>query len=336
MDEQRQRIVEDLAGVLRGEIRCDSLTASLYSSDASLYQIMPLGVVTPRDRDDVLTLANYSRETGIPLFARGAGTGLAGEALGDGLIVDFSRHMRDVLSVDGDTVRVQPGVVRDQLNAVLRESGRYFPPDPSNSAVTTIGGMIAVDAAGSHSIRVGSTRDHVKSLECVLADGSLIEFGVESLLELSLADHAAAGDATADDNRHLKRTIVSKLIKILADNRELIDQKQPALIRNCCGYFLRNVLHEDRVNLPRILVGSEGTLALFTEATLHTSPLPEHRGAVLLLFGQLEAAIRTVQAIVGQQPSACDLLDRRLLFLAREADPRFEKLISPAAEAALL
>ena len=335
--------MEDLSGLLEGELDCRPATCAVYASDASIYQITPLGVAWPRNTADVITLAKYAADTDTPLFPRGAGTGLAGQAIGDGIIVDFSRHMNRLISTDGNTVRVQPGIVRDKLNEQLRESGRYFPPDPSNTAITTIGGMCGVDAAGSRSVRVGSMRDHVASLEMVLAGGECIEWGRETL-ELLRAVSPQPADVSREDSQgqivlaelQSKRNIVSKLAKILEDNAELIRQKQPPLPRNCSGYYLRNILDGESLHIPRMLVGSEGTLGLFTELTLYTAPRPAHRGVVLLLFGQLAAAIRTVQAISDSQPSACDLLDRRLLSLAREADPRFAELISPAAEAALL
>ena len=129
MDEQRRRIIEDLSGALDGELRSDPITIAMYSSDASLYQIEPLGVAFPKHRDDVITLAKYSSEAHIPLIARGAGTSVAGQSIGNGLIVDFSRHMRRIESIDEDSVQVQPGIVRDELNRALRKYGRYFPPD---------------------------------------------------------------------------------------------------------------------------------------------------------------------------------------------------------------
>lgn len=350
MDEQQSRIFEDLTGVVRGELLCDSLSMAMYASDASLYQVPPLAVVCPRDREDVLTIARYAGEMKLPLIPRGGGSGVAGGALGGGLIVDFSRHMHGIGEIGAETVRVEPGVVRDRLNAALRPYGRYFAPDPSNTAVSTVGGMLAVDAAGSHAVRVGSTRDHVQSIDLVLPGGRSFEATRESLEGLrtdSVLDSGSVREAGTSVigaggtdpqavSEETRRTIISRVAKLLGENERLILERQPHLLRNASGYYLRNVLSDDHVNLPRMLVGSEGTLGLFTGATLHTSPLPPCRGVVLLLFGQMEAAIRTVQAISSQQPSACDLLDRRLLTLAREADPRFEKLISPAAEAALL
>lgn len=338
MDQQQQRISEDLAGVIAGEIRFDALTLELYSSDASLYQIRPVGVVYPRDREDVLHLARYSREHDLPLVPRGAGSGVAGGALGRGLVMDFSRHMTEIEHVGDQLVRVQPGVVRDRLNERLRERGRYFPPDPANTMATTVGGMLGVDAAGSHAVRVGSTRDHVRSIEVVLAGGHLMELGRESLGETIQAarPRAAANGESGADEQEFKRQLISRLAQLLVDHGQLIRDRQPPLIRNCCGYHLRTVLTDGLLHLPRLLVGSEGTLALFTAATLHTSPLPPHRGVVLLLFTEVESAIRAVHAINSEQPSACDLMDRRIMSLAREAHTGFAGLIPQSAEAALL
>lgn len=344
MEEQQVRnIVEDLTGLLQGEIRCDRLTVGMYANDGSLYEIRPIGVVFPRSRDDVIALARYAAEQNIPLIPRGAGTGLAGESLGTGLVVDFSRHMRHIESIGSETVRVQPGVVCSQLNKALHKHGRYFPPDPSGASVTTIGSMLALDAAGSHSVRVGSTRDHVRSIELVLAGGDCIEVGDERLVSANGNGDVPAGHTTRSDNpvagdyaATVKHNLVARLAQLLSDNAGLIAERQPPLIRNRCGYHLRGVLNGKVLRLARMIVGSEGTLGFFTAATLHTARLPAHRGVVLLLFNQMEAAVRAVQVIAAQQPSACDLLDRRLLTLAREADARFAELISPNAEAALI
>ncbi|MCA9080080.1 MAG: FAD-binding protein [Planctomycetaceae bacterium] len=330
MDDLQQRIAEDLSGVFEGELRFDEITRQAYATDASVYHLLPLGVACPRHEQDVVTLTRYAAENYLPLIPRGAGTGLAGGAIGHGLVIDFSRHMHAIESIDESTVRVQPGVVREQLNRRLREYGRYFAPDPSNSRVTTIGGMIGVDAAGSHAVRVGSTRDHVQQMRLVLASGTLLDVGMEPLRQ------PFPQNAPEDDPERIRHHLVHRLAHLLQSHAELIQTRQPPLLRNCAGYHVRTLLQRDEVNLPRLIVGSEGTLAICTSATLHTSPLPANRGAVLLLFGTLEAAIRSVQGITEQQPSACDLLDRRLLSLAREADERFAQLIPASAEAALL
>ena len=181
MEELRRRLVEDLSDTIEGELRVDPAAVAVFSSDASLYEIEPIAVVFPAHTRDVEVIAAYSADNNIPLIPRGAGSGLAGGAIGRGIVIDFSRHMNRVLWVDGNRVRVQPGVVREQLNRELRKHGRYFAPDPSNSRITTIGGMLGVDAAGSHAVRYGSTRDHVESIECVLSGGQRMELGREPL-----------------------------------------------------------------------------------------------------------------------------------------------------------
>ena len=323
MEEQQQRLLDDLLGEFEGDLQVDAVTREIYSSDGSIYQILPLGVACPRHTDDVKLLARYSHENDIPLIARGSGSGVAGGCLGRGLVVDFSRYMNKILEVDESTVRVQPGVVRDELNRNLRQSGRYFPPDPSNTAITTIGSMLALDAAGSHAIRVGSTRDHVISIETVLAAGEVI-------------NARQYEDVMSIPEPGFENELVHQTAQLLKENESLIRLLQPPLIRNCSGYHLRSVLEGKELNLPRLLVGSEGTLGIFTEATLHISELPRRRGVALLLFQDLESSIEAIQSIIPLQPSACDLLDRRLLSLARDADARFRTLIPDHAEAALL
>ncbi len=338
MDEYQQRLHEDLSGLLNGEVAFDPLVVAMYASDASLYEISPLGVVYPKDHDDVVQLAKYASEVNLPLIPRGAGSGVAGGAIGEGLIVDCSRHLRAIEAIHQTTVRVQAGVTLQQLNTVLREYGRYFSPDPANASVTTVGGMLGVDAAGSHAVRVGSMRDHVLSLLMVLGNGESIEVGEEAVGYESTVpnDMEEAIQLAQEDWTSHKQILISKLAKLLRDNTALINEKQPPLPRNCSGYLLQGVLVQDRLQLNRMLVGSEGTLGLFTAATLHTSPLPAHRGVVLMLFGGLEPALHAVQTIAEYQPSACDLLDRRLLSLAREADRRFERIIPLTAETALI
>ncbi len=310
---------------MAGEVRCDDVFVQLFASDASIYEIKPLGVVRPRSTADVAACVRYAAEKRIPIHARGAGTGVAGESLGPGLILDFSAHLRRVIRIDADRVRVQPGVVHERLNEQLRRQGRMFGPDPATSAVTTLGSMLAIDAAGSRWLKYGSTRRHVQSLQVVLADGQVLELGREPL---------ADGQSTSTIPR--KRELVNRLAALLAEKAELIRRNQPNCPQNHCGYNLVDVLGEGYIDVARLLVGSEGTLALITEATLGTEPLPRHRGVALLLFDSLDKAARAVPDILASNPTACDLMDRRHLSLAREAEPRFEQLIPPETEAVLL
>lgn len=325
MDQQRKRIQEDLRGLVAGEVRCDDVFVQLYASDASIYQIKPLGVVRPRSVDDVVAIVQYAREHQLPVHPRGAGTGLAGESLGPGLVVDFSPHFRRILQTDDDRVRLQPGVVHERLNHHLRARGRIFGPDPAMSDVTTMGSVVALDGAGSHWLKYGSARRHVVSLQVVLADGTLLEAGREPLI-----------DGTSHDPQPRKRELINQLVTLLSHHAETIRAHQSKSPVNRCGYQLADVLAEGHFDLARLLTGSEGTLALTTEMTLATQPLPRQQGMALLFFDRLENAARAVQEILPLGPAACDLMDRRHLSLARESAPRYETLIPAATEALLL
>lgn len=314
-----RRLQDDLHGFFKGDVLFDDVSRRLYSTDASIFQVKPAGIVMPRDEEDVCGLVHYAQEHDIALIARGAGTGLAGESLGTGLIVDLSKYFRAILEVGADTVRVQPGVTYAAVNARLATIGRRFAPDPASGAVCTIGGMLANNASGSRAIKYGYTRDHVRSLRIVLDNGDAVSVGREWI-------HA---DGSAS---HL-HDIVATLGVLLEQNRDLIAANQPRTPFNRLGYQLAGVLQDEMLDLRRLLVGSEGTLAFFTEATLRTTPIPLGRCVVLVNVASLERAIQAVQRVVSTGPSACELIERRLLSLARGSETG---LISSAAEAVLM
>lgn len=318
-----RRLQDDLHGFFKGDLLFDDVARQLYSTDASIFQVKPSGIVLPRDEEDVRHLVHYAQEHGIALCARGAGTGLAGESLSNGLIVDLSKHFRAILEVGADTVRVQPGVTFASLNARLAECGRRFAPDPASGAVCTIGGMLATNASGSRAIKYGTTREHVRSVRAVLDNGDIVSLARDTSL------HAA--DATS----HL-HDILAALGVLLEQNQELIAASRLRVPFNRLGYQLDGVLAGSSLDLPRLLVGSEGTLALFTEATLQTMPIPAGRCLVMVNVVSLERAIQAAQRVLATGPSACELIDRRLLSLARGSEVGLaSSLISPAAEAVL-
>ncbi len=319
-----RRLQDDLQGFFKGEILFDDIARLLYSTDASIFQVKPAGVVLPRDEEDVCRLVRYAQEQGIALIARGAGTGLAGESLGAGLVVDLSRHLRQIVAVGADSVRVQPGVTYAALNARLAEVGRRFAPDPASGGVCTLGGMLANNASGARAIKYGYTRDHVQALRTVLDNGDAVSVATEQL--------ARTGEA----GTHL-HDIATALGVLLEQNRELITSAKPRTPFNRLGYQLDGVLVDQMLNLPRLLIGSEGTLGFFTEATLRTIPLAEGRCSVLVNVAGLGQAIEVVQRVLDTGPSACELIDRRLLRLARIGENgALGSLISSAAEAVLV
>jgi FAD/FMN-containing dehydrogenase/Fe-S oxidoreductase len=331
MDPDQQRVEEDLRGLVQGDVRCDDVFTQLYATDASIYELRPLGVVRPRNTNDVVATVRYAAENHLPIHARGAGTGLAGESLGRGIVLDFSRYLRRIVSDDGDTVRVQPGVVLESLNRYLRRSGRLFGPDPAMRSVTTMGSVVAIDAGGSHWPRYGSTRQHVEELQVVLADGTLLRVGRHPV------HHGGNGHADdANNAEHRLRSLVDSVAGLVKRHSRTIEERKPRSPVNCSGYRLDDVLTGNELNLAKLLVGSEGTLALITEATVTVEPLPLHRSSVLLLFESLDNAAHAALEISAGKPAACDLMDRRHLSLARDTDVRYELLIPGEAEAVLL
>ncbi len=197
MDPSRaERVLDDLKGVLKGELLFDDLSRTLYATDASIFEVRPAGVAVPRDEEDVAALVRYAGENQVPLVARGAGSGLAGEALGTGLVVDLSRHFRAIVSTGADTVTVQPGVVYRTLAAHLAREGRRFAPDPAH-AECTLGGMLATNASGARAFRHGYTRDHVESLRVVLDSGDVADAGRRPRWPVADAPHDRLDDVVS-------------------------------------------------------------------------------------------------------------------------------------------
>ncbi len=326
MDDQRAQIYDDLRGLIAGELLFEPLERAPYAFDASLYEIDPLGVVAPRTEADLVALVKYAASNSIPLHARGAGTGVAGESLGPGLVIDFSRHLRRVIAIRPDSVCVQPGVVLDSLNAQLAPLGRKLGPDPSGSESATIGGMIGIDSSGARSLAYGSIADHVRGLRVVFANGEVAD----------LAPSPWPPDHMESESETYAELVGRKVGTLLHYHAENIARRWPRSVRNRAGYAIQASLSAGQLDLARLVVGSEGTLALVTEATLSTVAIPAAQGAILLPFGRLADAADAVVDCLEDSPSACELHDWRTLSLARDLSPIYRAWIPEAAEAALV
>ncbi|MCO5180156.1 MAG: FAD-binding protein [Candidatus Promineofilum sp.] len=296
--------VADCRRHVAGELRDDLYTRVLYSTDASLYQVMPHAVVIPRTIEDVIAAVALAAEYGLPVLPRGAGTSLAGQAVNEALIIDFTRHLDAIVEINPDErwVRVQPGVVVDDLNASLRPHSLQFGPDPASSDRSTVGGMVANNATGSHSLLYGMTADHVQAMEVVLADGS----------RLALPPSA---NPTGGNIR-----VVTGIKELIADsaNRQIIREGTPHYWRRCGGYNLDRLMTSDTPNLAQLVCGSEGTLAVMTEITLGLVPRPAHTGLALVHFDDLPTALAAVPAMLETQPAAVELIDHLSLTLCRD------------------
>ena len=325
MDPERARIQADLSGQLEGEVRCDDTFLQMYASDASIYEMVPIGVVRPAGTDDVVACVKYAEENEISLMPRGGGSNVTGACVGKGLVLDFSYSMRRTRAVGRDTVTVQPGVVLGDLNRQLKPHGHFFAPDPATRNVTTVGGTLAMNTLGSHWKSYGSPRENVMRLKVVLANGEVVEFD------------SSRSIATTNAEPQLRAQMYANRVeRVLSRNGELISQNRPNTVQNHAGYNLFDLKQGSQTDLTRLFVGSEGTLGVIVEAVLQTRPLPKHRGVALLFSDRLDSAAKAAVEINKMGIAACDLLDRRLLSLAREINPEYRRLIPSDAEAMLL
>ena len=332
-----ETIARDLRSLLRGDVEFDPISRRLYATDAGLSQIEPLGVVSPRDAEDVARLVTYAAERGLPLVARGMGSGLNGAAVGAGIQVDFTRYMNAVLEVapDASWVRVQPGVVMASLNRYLVPYGAFFAPDPSSENHCCLGGMIGTNASGARSVAYGGTIDHVLALDVVMADGSLFQ---AKPLELDGEEMATllAGASFAS------RAFASVLPDLRAE-QEVIRAGVPRVVKNSCGYRVEAVLDQGPprdgpplARLQRLFVGAEGTLGLVTEATLNVVPLPARRAIAMAYFPSIFTSGEAVPGILALSPTAVEIMDSRFLSVVREHDSRVDAMLPEATDTALL
>ncbi|GAB3429896.1 FAD-binding and (Fe-S)-binding domain-containing protein [Flindersiella endophytica] len=302
---------EAIAAALRkqldGDVRVDPYTLHLYSRDASMYAIQPLAVALPRHAADVAAIVRTAGELGVPVLPRGAGTSLAGQTVGRAIVVDCSRHLNGILSIDPEnrTAYVQPGVVQDQLNRAAAEHGLMFGPDTSTSNRATIGGMIGNNSAGSHSITYGSTIDHVNAVDVVLADGS----------QTVLAPRPVA-DAGTSSGRRLEDQIYRALPPLLRQRAAALAGFPPHQ-RHSGGYRIDRVLHDELVDPVKVVVGSEGTLAIVTEAEVRLVPKPKARAIAVGHFRSTPEAVAATGDALAQGAGSVELLDRTILDLSR-------------------
>jgi FAD/FMN-containing dehydrogenase/Fe-S oxidoreductase len=327
--------LKSLAAQIQGEVHADEYYRSLYSTDASIYQIKPLAVVVPRSIVDVEATIAWSKAHRWPIIPRGGGTSLSGQSIGAGIVIDFSKYMNRILEIDPErqTARVEPGVILDQLNAAAAKHRLQFAPDVATSSRANLGGMLGNNSAGSRSIWHGKMVDHVVEVTAILPDGSKTVLKPESPAQWAAA--IQRGDSWGDVRREVEQ--------VVSREREEILKRYPRVLRRVSGYNLdefvpecvgripiprlvalvrereRERYPEAQFNLARLLVGAEGTLATVTEALVHLVPLPAARGLLVLHFSSLAAAVGATEAVLACDPSAAELFDGQILRLAEKS-----------------
>jgi FAD/FMN-containing dehydrogenase/Fe-S oxidoreductase len=319
-----EEIASDLRNVVRGDVFVDILHRAAYSTDASIYRIVPMCVVAPRDAADVAAVVRYTAAGGIPVAARGAGSGVAGESLCSGIVFDMTRYMNKIVGVDGDGASVvcEPGVVLDDLNKYLSKYSRKIGPDPSSANRATVGGCVANNATGAHSLQYRYIGEYVESIEVVLADGSVVEFGN------NLDPNKARDDRVA--------AIARDCLGLISQNEAVIAKALPKSKRNRSGYNIGGICHDGRIDLARFLAGSEGTLGIFTKIKLRTVAMPAAKGLLQLEFDSLAKMAKAAPIVVDGGATACELMDKTLIDLAFAALPKYRDILPGGAEAVLL
>ncbi len=315
--EDTSALRQQLEAQIEGDVRFDAVYRGMHATDASVYQIMPLGVVMPKTRQDVVCTVQLCHQFGASITARGGGTSQAGQAIGAGVQLDFSRHMNRVLELDLDNrrVRVEPGIVLDELNDQLKPHGLQLPLDLSTSNRATIGGMLANNSAGTRSIIYGKTIDFVEELSAVLADGSVVD--MRPLCGPEVAARCA--------QRDLEGACYRIVQQLAAEHRDEIQRRYPRILRRVGGYNLDDFVSPASFNLSRMLVGSEGTLGLTVAATLRLEPLPLARALCTVQFEDVLEALSATPLILEHSPSALELIDRFILDTTK-GRTRFEPL----------
>jgi len=300
------RLEARLRREVRGEVLFDTFSRGRYATDASIYQIEPLGVVVPRSREDAAAAIAIAREEGVPVLPRGAGTSQCGQTVARALVIDCSKHLDKVISVDveGRRARVEPGVVLDRLNRLLRQHKLFFPVDPSTASRATIGGMTANNSCGSRSLRYGNMVHNVRGLDALLADGSQAWFG------------EVPGNFDDSTMPERYRDLVRRMRSLHRSEADEIERRFPKVLRRVGGYNIDSI-SEAGHNMARLLVGSEGTLAFFNEIELDLQPIPAHRVLGICHFPSFYSAMAATQKIVQLGPSAVELVDRTMIELSR-------------------
>ncbi len=339
MSEALFDFLNELGKRTTGALRTDEYSRILYSTDASIYQVKPHGILLPQTVDDVQAAVELAAKHRVPLLPRTGGSSLAGQAVNHALVMDFTRHLDKVLEVNQEEmwVRVQPGIVLDALNVYLRQYGLQFGPDPASSNRAAMGGIVSNNATGSHSILYGMTADHVLEMEVILSDGTRTRFG--PLESAALLQHTQKSGLEGDIYRQMRALTQNPA------NQEIIRNATPRHWRRCGGYNLDRLVpvvngrptyrwpHDDRFNLTKMVCGAEGGLGVITELKLNLVPLPSHTALAVVHFNSLAEALTAVPLMLEVGPSAVELLDNLGLTMCRDV-PQYARLLATFVQGA--
>ena len=334
---------------IKGAVRWDDISRALYASSAAVVEVWPSCVVEPKDADDVIRTMQFAREHQIPVTCRGAGSGVAGQSLGQGVIIDFAVHMNKLLETNPSEgwARVQPGLVKDDFDAELGTFDMFWPPDPSSSPWCTVGAMVSNNSGGAKSIRWGTAKDYLLELDVLLSDGERVKLRP---LKVERGKIQFPEDATAAEIR-----LAEGAYQLAKENAKLIKKERPEATRSSSGYNVFEILHAEQtadiqtyyprtefdpkggvLDMPRLFSGSEGTLGILLEAKLRVLKLPRKQAGLTLYFDSNKAMAEGVVKLLDTRPTKLEVLDRGFIDVAAESDPELAEGIPDALASMLI
>ncbi len=302
---------QDLKRAVSGEVRFDPFSKAMYSTDASIYRMDPVGVVIPRNADDVSAVLEIASKNGVKVLPRGGGTSLSGQTVNQAVVMDFSKYMHNVLEVNKEErwVRTQPGVTIDDLNRQLKSQGLFFTPDPSTSSRANVGGAMGNNSCGSHSIIYGKTVDQVREMDVVLSDGSPAHLGQISA-EILAQKQKLTG---------LEGDLYRRIPEIATASAAEVEKRFPKILRRVGGYNLDLVQDPSDLNLVKMAVGSEGTLLAVTSAKLNLEPIPPFKGLAVIHFRDIVESMEATVATLEENPAAVEHIGEMIIREARNS-----------------
>ncbi|PLX66123.1 MAG: anaerobic glycerol-3-phosphate dehydrogenase subunit C [Denitrovibrio sp.] len=312
MPQLTKNIFEELSESIKGDVYTDTVRRYLHSTDGSYFRVEPACVVYPSHVDDVVTAVKFATRYGLSVHSRGAGSGLCGSAIGNGIILDFAKYMNELIEVDKEnkTFTCLPGYRFGELDIELKGKGLFFPPDPSSGEYATFGGMYGTNASGAHSVKYGNVADYIEDAEFVTTEGKVYTLSGLSSTEMDKLDEP-----------------FKRLIKLYYDNSDTIDNGYPKIRFNVNGYNLKGLLKDGKLMLGKLFGGSEGTLAVVTKLKFRLIDKPTHDSLVVAYFDNIIDSAKAVQAILPMNPAGIEIMDKSLLQLAKDSDEKLREAI---------
>lgn len=316
--------IQELQKLVRGEITTDEEYLDFYSTDGSIFEIRPKAIFYPKDTEDIQSAVKFLHKEAsdgrvLPLIPRGFGTDQGGGPLGKGIIIDFTRHMNQILEIGEGYVRVQPGTHYGEIQKLLKTRGQYLPPYPASIELCSIGGAVANNSAGEKTVKYGATRKYVENLKVVLSNGEVIETAPLTGYEIGAKKRAGGFEGE----------IYTRLDELLQDHWTDIKAAKPEVSKNSAGYALWEVERRGKFDLAQIIVGSQGTLGIVAEIVLRTSPVPQKTNLIAAYFRDIHNSGEAVSKILHLGPSALEVVDKNLLVMVNERKPEQLKGLLP-------